>query len=51
MTLGLEPDEQRSLAERVRSGDSSAEEELVRTFGPRLLRLLRLWTRDEEARS
>lgn len=49
MTLGLEPDEQRSLAERVRSGDSSAEEELVRAFGPRLLRLLRLWTRDEEA--
>jgi RNA polymerase sigma factor (sigma-70 family) len=49
MTLGLEPDEQKSLAERVRSGDSSAEEELVRAFGPRLLRLLRLWTRDEEA--
>lgn len=49
MTLGLEPDEQRNLAERVRSGDSSAEEELVRAFGPRLLRLLRVWTRDEEA--
>jgi RNA polymerase sigma-70 factor, ECF subfamily len=49
MTLGLEPDEQKSLAERVRSGDSSAEDELVRAFGPRLLRLVRLWTRDEEA--
>jgi RNA polymerase sigma-70 factor (ECF subfamily) len=49
MTMGLEPHEQRSLAERVRSGDSSAEEELVRAFGPRLLRLLRGWTRDEEA--
>ena len=49
MAFGLEPDEQRDLAERVRSGDSSAEEELVQAFGPRLLRLLRLWTRDEEA--
>lgn len=49
MGFGLEPPEQRILAERVRSGDTSAEEELVRTFGPRLLRLLRLWTRDEEA--
>lgn len=49
MGFGLEPPEQKALAERVRSGDSSAEEELVRTFGPRLLRLLRLWTRDEQA--
>lgn len=49
MTLGLEPCEQRDLAERVRTGDSSAEEELVRAYGPRLLRLLRLWTRDDEA--
>jgi RNA polymerase sigma-70 factor (ECF subfamily) len=49
MTLGLESHEQRRLAERVQAGDSSAEEELVRAFGPRLLRLLRVWTRDEEA--
>jgi RNA polymerase sigma-70 factor (ECF subfamily) len=49
MTLGLEPDEQRNLSERVRSGDVSAEEELVKAFGPRLLRLVRLWARDEEA--
>jgi RNA polymerase sigma-70 factor (ECF subfamily) len=49
MSFGLEPHEQRSLAERVASGERAAEEELVRVFGPRLLRLLRLWTRDEEA--
>jgi RNA polymerase sigma-70 factor (ECF subfamily) len=49
MSFGLEPQEQRSLAERVRAGDAAAEEELVNGFGPRLLRLLRLWTRDEEA--
>jgi RNA polymerase sigma-70 factor (ECF subfamily) len=49
MTFGLEPQEQKSLAERIRSGDSSAEEELVQAFGPRLLRLVRLWSRDEEA--
>jgi RNA polymerase sigma factor (sigma-70 family) len=39
-------DEQRTLANRIRGGDSSAEEELVRTFRDRIACLVRLRTHD-----
>jgi RNA polymerase sigma-70 factor (ECF subfamily) len=41
--------EQISLAERIHAGDGSAEEDLVRWFGQRVLRLLIARTRDPEA--
>ena len=49
MSVELEPLDPEHLADRVRAGDTAAEDELVRSYGPRLLRLLRLWTRDDDA--
>lgn len=49
MSVEQEPLDPEHLADRVRQGDTDAEEELVRCYGPRLLRLLRLWTRDDDA--
>jgi RNA polymerase sigma-70 factor, ECF subfamily len=49
MSAEHEPVDPSSLAERVRAGDTAAEDELVRGYGPRLLRLIRLWTRDDDA--
>lgn len=49
MSVELEPLDPEHLADRVRAGDTAAEDELVRCYGPRLLRLLRLWMRDDDA--
>jgi RNA polymerase sigma-70 factor, ECF subfamily len=50
MTDGsLSTSEQAALAERVRAGDASAEEEVVRHFYPRVLATLVCRTRDREA--
>lgn len=45
----LTPQQQSSLAERIRSGELSAEEELVRLFRDRILLLVLARTRDAEA--
>jgi RNA polymerase sigma-70 factor (ECF subfamily) len=49
MSVEQEPLDPEHLADRVRAGDTAAEDELVRSYGPRLLRLLRLWMRDDDA--
>jgi RNA polymerase sigma-70 factor (ECF subfamily) len=45
----LSPTEQAALAERIRAGDASAEEDVVRLFYPRVLATLVCRTRDREA--
>ena len=45
----LTPQQQSSLAERIRSREPSAEEELVRLFGDRVMFLVLARTRDREA--
>src|SRR5688572_26336514 len=45
----LTPEQQSALAARIRSGEPSAEDELVRLFWDRVLFLVRARTRDREA--
>jgi RNA polymerase sigma-70 factor, ECF subfamily len=45
----LSPSEQASLVERIRAGDASAEDEVVRLFYPRIIATLVRRTRDREA--
>jgi RNA polymerase sigma factor (sigma-70 family) len=45
----LTPEQQSTLAERIRARDPSAEEELVRLFSGRIALMARLRTRDAEA--
>jgi RNA polymerase sigma-70 factor (ECF subfamily) len=45
----ITPDEQRSLAARIRQGDPSAEDELVRAYGTRVLVMLIARTGEREA--
>ena len=45
----LTPQQQRSLADRVRLGEASAEDELVRSFERRVFVMLAVRTRDREA--
>lgn len=49
MTLVLTPEEQRSLVARVRDGEPAAEDALVRLFGERVRRMMRVRTQDAEA--
>src|SRR5262245_57189033 len=43
------PGDDHALAARVRSGDSSAEDDLARLFGPRILTMMRARIRDADA--
>lgn len=44
----ITPEEQSALAERVRIGDSAAEDELIRVFRPRVLMMMRARTQEPD---